>query len=728
MVFTVSRGSAFRLLAESYPFQQNRRLLTMYDYESESVNWMAQTARSKGAKAASAWFRWPTLRLCSNELRKQLLHKKKKKKDSAVGLFVFPVQSRVTGAKYSYQWMSLAQQNDWHVLLDAGALGPKDMDSLGLSLFRPDFIISSFYKVFGSDPTGFGCLFIKKSVMGKLQHKEGAAGPGMVRIIPVFPQYLSDDGTMDGTIMEEGSSVKDKEDQEEDDEFVPDVVVKLKGSQLPAFSGAYSLSQVREVFECEMDHENSSDRDGASTIFEEVESVSVGELMKSPVFSEDETDNLYCIDLGQSPLSQENSGKLGSPRLPYWFSNKKHLNKIRTPENTIHEDEQNYSVLEKDQVISFDAAVLSVSQPDSTKVPASSPKAGLEGGIEIGHSLVNTPENPQTRRRPFQDSEMNGNGITYCSKENTNLENYLAEQGSSTPYNMAGSSKLNPSENGSLVDCQAKESAIRRETEGEFRLLGRREADRFSGRHLCLGENGRISSMARKVSFSSEIDREGNAHFSPSGEESGSTLFKEGDVTSDAEITQHQEWARREPEISCKHLDHVDMMGLNKTTMRLRYLINWLVTSLLQLRFPVANGRIPLVHIYGPKIKYDRGAALAFNLYDVNGTLINPELVQKLAEKNDISLGLGFLSHLRFSQNYTDLKDASYSSNDSLCKPIVNGRYDSKNVFVRVEVVTASLGFLSNFEDVYRLWAFVAKFLNADFVKGDVYQINSQPG
>lgn len=291
---------------------------------------------------------------------------------------------------------------------------------------------------------------------------------------------------------------------------------------------------------------------------------------------------------------------------------------------------------------------------------------------------------------------------------------------------MAGSSKLNPSENGSLVDYKAKESAIRRETEGEFRLLGRREADRFSGRHLCVGENGRISSMARKVSFSSEIDREGNACILPSGGESESTFCKEEDITSDAEITQHQEWARREPEISCMHLDHVDMMGLNKTTLRLRYLINWLVTSLLQLRFPVDNGRIPLVHIYGPKIKYERGAALAFNLYDVSGTLINPELVQKLAEKNDISLGLGFLSHLRFSENYTDLKDASYSSNDSLCKPIVNGRYDSKNVFVRVEVVAASLGFLSNFEDVYRLWAFVAKFLNADFIKGDVCQMNSQ--
>ncbi|KAH0900606.1 LOW QUALITY PROTEIN: hypothetical protein HID58_040109 [Brassica napus] len=117
LVFTVSRDSAFKLLAESYPFQTNKRLLTMFDHESQS------TAREKGSKAYNAWFKWPSLKLCSTDLKKRLSYKKWKKKDSAVGLFVFPAQSRVTGAKYSYQWMALAQQNHWHVLLDAGSFG-----------------------------------------------------------------------------------------------------------------------------------------------------------------------------------------------------------------------------------------------------------------------------------------------------------------------------------------------------------------------------------------------------------------------------------------------------------------------------------------------------------------------------------------------------------------------------------------------------------------------------
>ncbi|KAF9608292.1 hypothetical protein IFM89_008577 [Coptis chinensis] len=238
----------------------------MFDHDSQSVNWMAQCAKEKGAKTNSACFKWPTLKLCSTELRKQIVTKKRKKNDSAVGLFVFPVQSRVTGAKYSYQWMALAQQNNWHVLLDAGSLGPKDMDSRGLSLFRPDFIITSFYRVFGSDPTGFGCLLIKKSLMGKLQNQSGCAGSGMVRIVPVFPQYLCD--SIDGL-----DGLAGIEDQGDDgsDELTPETNT---GPQLPAFSGVFSSSQVRDVFETDMDQDNSSDRDGASTIFEEGDSIS----------------------------------------------------------------------------------------------------------------------------------------------------------------------------------------------------------------------------------------------------------------------------------------------------------------------------------------------------------------------------------------------------------------------------------------------------------------------
>ncbi|RAL40505.1 hypothetical protein DM860_006575 [Cuscuta australis] len=477
LVFTVSRGSAFKLVGEFYPFDRNRNLLTMFDHESQSVNWMAQCAKQKGAKVSKAWFRWPSLNPCSEELRKEISkRKKKKKRASAVGLFAFPVQSRVTGATYSYQWMALAQQHNWHVLLDAGSLGPKDMDSLGLSLFRPDFIITSFYKVFGSDPTGFGCLLIKKSAMATLQTQPGRTGADMVRIMPELPQYHGDslDSCFDSGLGFEGG----------EDEFGC-------GSHLPAFSGVFTSKQVRDMF-LDLEDDSSSDRDGSSTRYEE------------------EADSEYGY-----------SGRIGSGYSPY----------------------------------------------------------------------------------------------------------------------------LNSDHSGQFLSAK----------ECDFRLSRRRELRRVG---------------------------------------------------------------RKDPEIICCHLDHVDTLGLNKTSHRLRCLANWLVTSLLQLQFP--NGGA-LVQIYGPKMKYERGGSVAFNVrVNRDGGLIHPETVQKLAERHGISLGVGILSHIQQAAGDGDPAAGNLEGVDfAPYKLMSSGCHDRRNRLFRVEVVTATLGFLTNFEDVYKMWAFVARFLNPLFVDGE---------
>ncbi|GAB2279692.1 hypothetical protein Dimus_014334 [Dionaea muscipula] len=657
IVFTVSRGSAFKLLAESYPFNTNMQLLTMFDHESQSVNWMAQAAKEKGSKVYSAWYQWPTLKLCSTDLRKQILSKKRRrKKDSAAGLFVFPVQSRVTGAQYSYQWMALAQQNNWHVLLDAGSLGPKDMDSLGLSLFRPDFIITSFYRVFGFDPTGFGCLLIRKSVMGSLQHQSGATGTGMVKLTPVFPQYIGGD-SIDGL---DGLRMEDEEASENGD-------VKAdaeKGSQMPAFSGAYTSAQVRDVFETEMEHENSSDRDGASTIFEETESISVGEVTRSPIFSEDESsDNSLWIDLGQSPLGsdglaqpqpQPDKHNMKSPLPPVWFTGTgRKKNKQLSPKPLTTKAKSQRMNLRPPEDHSFDAAV------------------------------DNVKRTPQVGSQPLYGSEI--------QEEHEILEESEILNGSS-----------------SAICREMKESAIRRETEGDFRLLGRRGGDRVAGRGpRHLEENNEVSGNEKRMFFGTEA----SASFVDDGQYSVHGEYDDDDGP---------ESCRREPEIVCRHLDHIDMLGLNKTTTRLRFLINWLVTSLLQLRLltPDGSNTVPLVQIYGPKIKYERGAAVAFNVRAGRRGLVNPELVQKLAEAHGISLGIGILSHIRIMDDPRHQHGTLNVEDTTLWRPMMNGR-NGKNGFFRIEVVTASLSFLTNFDDVYKLWAFVSKFLNPSFIKED---------
>jgi hypothetical protein len=72
------------------------------------------------------------------------------------------------------------------------------------------------------------------------------------------------------------------------------------------------------------------------------------------------------------------------------------------------------------------------------------------------------------------------------------------------------------------------------------------------------------------------------------------------------------------------------------------------VISLLKLCHPSQGEEegSPLVHIYGPEVKYDRGGSVAFNIFDRTGALVNPGLVQRLADRNNISLGLGTLCNI----------------------------------------------------------------------------------
>ncbi|ESQ29410.1 hypothetical protein EUTSA_v10024028mg, partial [Eutrema salsugineum] len=156
MILTQDRSSAFKILAELYYFKTYPNLLTVYNYEDEAVEEMIRISEKKGIKPESAEFSWPSTGLAIREEEEEGM---KIKEDS-----VFPLQSLVTGASYSYSWMSLAHENEWHVLLDTSALGSKDMETLGLSLFQPDFLICSFTEVLGKDnPSGLGCLFVKKS-------------------------------------------------------------------------------------------------------------------------------------------------------------------------------------------------------------------------------------------------------------------------------------------------------------------------------------------------------------------------------------------------------------------------------------------------------------------------------------------------------------------------------------------------------------------------------------
>ncbi|KAL0688110.1 hypothetical protein Bca4012_087787 [Brassica carinata] len=219
MILTQDRSSAFKTVAELYCFRTNPNLLTVYNYEDEAVEGMIRISEKKGVKPKSAEFSWPSTELVSEKLKRTILRSKRRRDKR--GLFVFPLQSLVTGASYSYSWMSLAQENQWHVLLDTSALGSKDMDTLGLSLFRPDFLICSFTEVLGHDDdlTGFGCLFVKKSSSQALSEaSEGITDPANLTVVKAEQSWITKN---DETTLEDHNKASTSATEiEEDDKAI----------------------------------------------------------------------------------------------------------------------------------------------------------------------------------------------------------------------------------------------------------------------------------------------------------------------------------------------------------------------------------------------------------------------------------------------------------------------------------------------------------------------------
>ncbi|KAJ0431184.1 putative molybdenum cofactor sulfurtransferase [Helianthus annuus] len=396
LVFTANQSSAFKVLAESYPYPN---LLTVYDHQNEALEPMVDNCRKRSGWVDSAVFSWPSMRIQSKGLRKLLVTKKKK------GLFVFPLQSKVTGSRYSYLWMGLAQENGWHVCLDANALGAKDMETLGLSLFQPDFLICSFYKVFGENPSGFGCLFIKKST--SLVLKNCNTNAGVVNIVEASnrPLYLQASGSINR----------------------------------------------------------------GKTVLSNQETLEIQEIG-------DRKDEVSFLDIKSRKKERNSSGDI------------------------------------------------------------------------------------------------------------------------------------------------------------EFRGL-----------------------------------------------------------------------------------DNADSLGLVLISSRVRYLVNWLVNAFGSLKHPhPENGGVPLVRIYGPKVRVDRGPVVAFNVFDWKGEKIEPTLVQKLADRHNISLSYAILKHVSFVDKSSEERERSVEVK-SFESSMLTKKKDRLDL--GIPVIMAALGFLTNFEDVYRLWAFVSRFLDADFVE-----------
>ncbi len=194
-IFTANASGALKIVGESYPFDANSRYLLTFDNHN-SVNGIREFAHARGANVTYIPVALPDMRVDESFLTEQLTRRRK----NGCHLFAFPAQSNFSGVQHPLEWIELAHEHGWDVLLDAAAFVPTNQ--LDLSSVKPDFVPVSFYKMFGY-PTGLGALIARKSALEKLHRPWFAGGTITVASVQGDKYYLADgpaafeDGTLD---------------------------------------------------------------------------------------------------------------------------------------------------------------------------------------------------------------------------------------------------------------------------------------------------------------------------------------------------------------------------------------------------------------------------------------------------------------------------------------------------------------------------------------------------
>jgi molybdenum cofactor sulfurtransferase len=167
-VFTSNASQALKLIGESYPFDPAGSFLLTFDNHN-SVNGIREFARSRGADITYIPVVPPDLRVEPSSVERALASSA----GSAPRLFAYPAQSNFSGVQHDLGWISSAHAHGWDVLLDAAAFVPTN--HLDLSRWHPDYVVLSFYKMFGY-PTGVGALIARHAALAKLRRPWFAGG------------------------------------------------------------------------------------------------------------------------------------------------------------------------------------------------------------------------------------------------------------------------------------------------------------------------------------------------------------------------------------------------------------------------------------------------------------------------------------------------------------------------------------------------------------------------
>ena len=204
VIFTPNATGAARLVGEAYPFSRRTKLVLLSDNHN-SVIGLREFARRGHARTVCVPTQPPELRIDPAVLNSVLSHRSRRDTlfgsgpDDRRGLFAYPAQSNFSGVRHPLAWVGLAQKHGYDVLLDTAAYLPTG--TLDLSVVQPEFMIVSWYKLFGY-PTGVGCLIARRSALARLSRPwfSGGTTKAVTVRVPWHDMTSDESAFEDGTL------------------------------------------------------------------------------------------------------------------------------------------------------------------------------------------------------------------------------------------------------------------------------------------------------------------------------------------------------------------------------------------------------------------------------------------------------------------------------------------------------------------------------------------------
>ncbi|KAG6621829.1 Molybdenum cofactor sulfurase [Phytophthora cinnamomi] len=193
LIFTSGATAALKLVGESFPWSKNSTFAHAMDSHTSVLGIRGYAAASGAATQCVGLNELEQLEHDEVYCRQAAAEAASTDETTPISLFAFPAECNFSGVRHSLNlvdkiragcWANPSSSSQgsaqarWLVLVDAAKYVATYQ--LDLSVYHPDFVVLSFYKIFGY-PTGLGALLVRKSALSFL--RKDYYGGGTVKSI-----------------------------------------------------------------------------------------------------------------------------------------------------------------------------------------------------------------------------------------------------------------------------------------------------------------------------------------------------------------------------------------------------------------------------------------------------------------------------------------------------------------------------------------------------------------